>query len=422
LSNGGLLNARTQGQGNAGDVNIVASNTAAFDGVGSNGLPSGALSSVEETAVGRGGNINVAAGSIALTNGAQLRASTFGSGNAGNVNILASGTVSFNGVGSDGLPSGAFSSVNEEATGDGGSINISTRSLSVNHGAQVNVSSLEKAGNAGNLYIEADSIYLDNQGTFRADSVSGRGGNVYLQAQDLLLLRRNSQISAISGTSDAGGYGGNFSIDALFIAAIPSENSDIITNAFTGIGGNIRITAQGGIFGTQFRQQLTPKSDIVASGTVQLYIPNVNPTQGLVKLPTTPVDPSRQIDQGCSSAGRLAHQESKFTIIGRRGLPQSPTEVISPDMVQDDLGTPIASNPPTRESVKPSPSSPPQQLVEAQGWVVDDLGVVTLVAAAPTVTPHSGALVPASCQIRGTTGKVDERVGSSEELVSERSR
>jgi hypothetical protein len=88
-------------------------------------------------------------------------------------------------------------------------------------------------------------------------------------------------------------------------------------------------------------------------------------------------------------------------------LPSSPTEVIAPDMVQDDLGTPIATNPPTRESVKPSPTTPPKQLVEAQGWVVDDLGVVTLVAAAPTVTPHSGALVPASCQIKATTGKGD---------------
>ena len=48
---------------------------------------------------------------------------------------------------------------------------------------------------------------------------------------------------------------------------------------------------------------------------------------------------------------------------------------------------------------------------------MDDLGVVTLVAAAPTVTPDAPALVPASCQIRRTTAKADERVVRSEELV-----
>jgi large exoprotein involved in heme utilization and adhesion len=73
-------------------------------------------------------------------------------------------------------------------------------------------------------------------------------------------------------------------------------------------------------------------------------------------------------------------------------------------------------------SASPTPSSPPKQLVEAQGWVVNDLGAVTLVAAAPTVTPHSGVLVPASCQIKGTTRKADEGVVSSEELVPVRSR
>jgi len=71
-------------------------------------------------------------------------------------------------------------------------------------------------------------------------------------------------------------------------------------------------------------------------------------------------------------------------------------------MVQDDLGTAVAIHPATSQSVKPSPTSPPKQLVEAQGWVVDDKGVVTLAAAAPTVTPHSPALTPASCQIKAT--------------------
>jgi large exoprotein involved in heme utilization and adhesion len=39
----------------------------------------------------------------------------------------------------------------------------------------------------------------------------------------------------------------------------------------------------------------------------------------------------------------------------------------------------------------------PKQLVEAQGWVVDAQGKVTLVAQAPTVIPHPLAVTSASC-------------------------
>jgi large exoprotein involved in heme utilization and adhesion len=281
----------------------------------------------------------------------------------------------------------------------------------VRDGAEVSVSGLStqpERGDAGDLNVTANSIELDNQGAIAATTTSGNGGNIKLQVQDLLQLRQNSQISTTAGTLQAGGDGGNITIDADFIVAVAKENSDISANAFNGRGGNTNITATG-IYGIEFRPRPTSLSDITASsnsgvdGIVDISTLEVNPSQGLVELPTTPVDQTRQISQVCSAANR----ESRFTVLGRGGLPQSPTEVISPDMVQDDFGTPVASNPPTRESVKPSPASPPQQLVEAQGWVVDGKGVVTLVAAAPTVTPYSPALVPASCQISGTTGKGD---------------
>ena len=230
---------------------------------------------------------------------------------------------------------------------------------------------------------------------------TGGGGNIFLSAP-LLLLRRDSNITTNAQGKDIAG--GDITIDTDNLVAVPKENSDITANSQDFRGGNIKINASG-IFGIQFRNALTPLSDITATGkdsslngNVQIDIRDVEPTQGLVALPTNLVDASTQISQSCSAGGRLANRENNFTVSGRGGLPSSPTEVITPDMVQDDLGTPMASNPPTGESVKPSPSNPPKQLVEAQGWVVDDLGVVTLVAAAPTVTPHSPALTPASCQ------------------------
>jgi large exoprotein involved in heme utilization and adhesion len=414
VTGGGQLSASTGGEGKAGNVIINARDTVAFDGVGSDGFSSAAYSRVEEGAIGDGGNINITTGSLAVTGGAQISVSTGGEGLAGSVIITASDRVAFDGVGSNGISSGAYSRVEETGIGNGGDININTGSLSITNGAEGTVSNLG-TDNAGNLVVRANSINLDNSGKLTAESVTGSGGNIHLTTTDLLLLRRNSLISALSGTSGSNGIDGNINIDTKFLIAVPKENSDIVATGFGRTpGSNIQVNAES-IFGTQFRQQQTPESDIVASGTVKLNISYVDPNQGLVNLPGTLVDHTNQIAQGCSAGA--ANRENKFTVTGRGGLPQSPNEVLTPDMVQDDFGTPVASNPPTRDSVSPTPTSAPKQLVEAQGWVVNDLGVVTLVAAAPSVTPHSGALVPASCQIKGTTGTGDQGVVSSEELV-----
>jgi large exoprotein involved in heme utilization and adhesion len=285
---------------------------------------------------------------------------------------------------------------------DAGTLSVKTGRLVIGDGAQITVSSTS-SGKAGILELKAESILLDNQASLQANTTGG-GGNISLTTP-LLLLRRGSNITTNAQGSDI--PGGNITINTDNLVAVPKENSDITANSQDFRGGNIKINASG-IFGIQFRNAPTPLSDITATGNdsslngnVQIDIRDVNPSTGLAALPTNLVDRTNQIDQGCSASG--ANPESKFTVTGRGGLPQSPNEVLTPDMVQDDLGTPVASNSPTRESVKPTPTSSPKQLVEAQGWVVDDNGVVTLVAAAPNVTPHSGALVPASCQIRGTT-------------------
>jgi large exoprotein involved in heme utilization and adhesion len=318
--------------------------------------------------------------------------------------------------------SGVFANTLSTSRNRGGDVTISTGQLTVRHGAQVSVKS-EGTGNAGNLDITANSVLLHNRGQLIAETVSGEGGNINLQVEDLLLMGRNSLISAQAFNN---GNGGNIMIKPGLIVAVPKEDNDIVADAQQGNGGRINITTEG-IFGLEFRRQRTPKSEITASsqlgisGTVNITRLTVDPSQGLAALPANLVDQTNQIDQRCL-AGR-AKRENTFTVTGRGGLPQSPTEVISPDMVQDDLGTAVTSNPPTSESVSPTPTSPPKQLVEAQGWVVDDLGVVTLVASAPTVTPHSPALTPASCQESlGQGSQGDEGVGTPEEVVPVRSR
>jgi large exoprotein involved in heme utilization and adhesion len=295
----------------------------------------------------------------------------------------------------------------------------------------------------GQINITAHSILLDNEGKINARSRSGRGGNITLELQDLLLMRRESQISASAGTSNAPGDGGNITINAPngFVVAAPLENNDITANAFSGSGGNINIKANS-IFGfvrqtradletllqTQDPEKLKPSrldtSDITAfseqnrslSGTVEINTADVDPSKGLIELPINLVDVSQQISTDCNPGGKLA--SGSFIATGRGGIAPSPREpLMSNDAVPADwlkLGSERENragdvqNRVVIQQQRHAEDTPqkaefvnsPTEIVEAQGWVIDTNGNVVLVAQAPTVTPHSPSLASPSCAVK----------------------
>jgi large exoprotein involved in heme utilization and adhesion len=417
VTNGAVISASTFAYGDAGTVNITASDAIFIDGIGSHGFASAIASRVDKNAEGNGGNLNITTGSLYITNAAQLSASTSGIGDAGDVNITATDTVSVDGMSSNGFPSLIGSRVNDPGEGTGGNLNITTNNLSVTNGALVSVSSsnLSGQGSAGNLQITANSIFLDNQGKLSARTASGNGGNITLQVQDVLLLRNNSAISTNAGFDSTSGDGGNITIDAGFIIAVPQENSDITANAYEGRGGKINVTTQG-IFGIDYQEDLTSLSDITASsdfglsGVVEISRPDVDPSQGLTSLPTDIVDATGMIDYQCQVARSSA--ANKFTMTGRGGLPPNPNEPLGEENWVEDLGLPgqteVAEGArEVEEKASPalgnSPSSPANQIVEAQGWMIGAEGKVTLTDQVPAATPTTAISpqpwqVSASCQ------------------------
>jgi filamentous hemagglutinin family protein len=277
--------------------------------------------------------------------------------------------------------------------GPGGNLAIQTGELIVKDGGQISVNS-RTSGNAGNLKIAARSIFLNNEGKLTAISENARGGNIELQVKDELLMRGNSLISAESGIT-TGSTDGNIKIDAGVIAAIPSENSDIIARAER--GGNIDIKTKGGIFGIQFQEQLTPESDITGSGSVTFNIPDRDPSRGLVELPINLVDTSQQIDTSCNPGSK--QRASSFVITGRGSLPPNPSDTLTPDAVLVDWVT-LNPNIDNRKSpsvtTKPTTNAP-ERIVEATGWVRNSKGEVFLTANAPT-TPNGSWQKPVSCR------------------------
>ncbi|MCA1992471.1 MAG: filamentous hemagglutinin N-terminal domain-containing protein [Coleofasciculus sp. S288] len=326
--------------------------------------------------------------------------------NAGNITVRAE-SINLSGVSpTQGSPSGFFSDTEGQFSGHGGNINITTGSLRVADGAVVSARS-QGAGDAGNVNAIANFVELDNAGKLTAETAVGNGGNIRLRVQDLLLLRRNSEISTTAGKAGAGGDGGNITINADLIVAVPQENSDITADAFEGRGGNINITTQG-IFGIEVRNHPTPVNDITASsqlgidGNVEINSPDVDPGRGLAELPSNLVDATGLVDHSCS-VDRGTTQHSSFTLTGRGGLPPNPHEALSPDGDWEDWRIVEDNEQPTgqtTESLQRSELTPNRQqtIVEANGWVKNPDGQVILVAQASNVASQASWLPSPFCQ------------------------
>jgi filamentous hemagglutinin family protein len=209
----------------AGDINIDATGEITL----ADGLTS-ISNVVQQGAIGNGGNINIVTKSLSLLDGAILGTTTFGEGNAGNLQIEASGDVAIAGVSkSNGsLSSSLFSSVQAEAIGTGGSIEINARSLSVTDGAQI-ITLTAGAGDAGNIQIKArDNVTfarvrgngLASGALTRVDSnAQGTGGNINIEAGTLSV----TDGARLSASTFGIGSAGNVHIstrDAVILAGV----------------------------------------------------------------------------------------------------------------------------------------------------------------------------------------------------------
>ena len=386
VQDGAQVLATTYGKGSGGSLTVNAS-----DSVELSGRTSGLFADTQ--GAGAAGDLTITTGKLIARDEAQVFAGTAGEGQGGNLTVNASDSVELIGLQDAQFVSGLFTTT--QGSSAAGNLTIKTGQLVVRDGAEVAVNS-QGTGDAGDLEVAARSIQLDNQGTLTAETDSGQGGNIKLHDLDLLLMRRGSQVSATAGTASAGGDGGNIDIKTKFIVAVPSENSDIAANAYTGKGGRVQINSQG-IFGTQFREKPTPQSDITASsrfgvnGVVEINTPDIDPSRGLVNLPEAPISEGL-ITQGCP-----ADKENTFTVTGRGGLPPQPGEALRTSAVVVNGGRlePEVENRST--SVTTPVNSTPAPLVEAQGWVINAQGQVVLTSAPTTVTPDSSRSIPHTC-------------------------
>ncbi|MBD1847053.1 filamentous hemagglutinin N-terminal domain-containing protein [Cyanobacteria bacterium FACHB-63] len=384
VRDGAQVLSSTLDNGSAGQLTVNASESVELKGLPSldfliitglgsftaGGGDAGKLTINTTSLIVRNATLSTESLSISDENGQQFIPA---SGQGGNLTINASGSVE--------LSNRGFLYTITQGSGNAGNLTINTNKLLVQDSSEINTRSIG-VGNAGNITVRAQSTVLNNQSILNATTTTSQGGNVTLRVQDVLLLRRGSSISTTAGTAQAGGNGGNITIDGKLIVAVPRENSNITANAFLGRGGNVRITTQG-IFGIEPRFQETPLSDITASsefgisGTITLNTPDVDPSRGLVTLPTDLQDTSSLIASTCP-----ADEGNSFAITGRGGLPDDPRQPLMGERVWlDDRGQSSALNPQSVPAIAPQAS---KEIIEAQGWIRNQDGSISLVATYPS--------------------------------------
>ena len=185
-----------------------------------------------------------------MTDSGQISAATFGQGNGGNISIDASESVTIDGTTADGnFSSGIGNTVQPEAEGDTGEVNITTSELRLTDGGQISAATFGQ-GDGGNISIDAsESVTIDGT-TADGNGVTGIGNTVQPGAQGDTgeVNITTSELSLTNGGQiDAGtfgqGDGGNISIDASESVAIDGTTTDV--NGLTGIGNTVQPGAQG---------------------------------------------------------------------------------------------------------------------------------------------------------------------------------
>jgi filamentous hemagglutinin family protein len=376
MKQGGLIATATGGSGAAGSILLNTSESVMVDGsfISSNTIFSGA-----------GGDIAINTGRLEILQGGQISTSTLGRGNGGSVAIAASESVTVTGraTNADSLANEAEPLVSNisagaqplpSVTGNGGDLTINTPQLKIDDRAAISINSTG-SGDAGSLEVNADSIMLDRQGQILADTKSGRGGNISLNAENIIWRGASST----TATAGATGNGGNIKIETDNFISL--EDSRITANAFKGRGGNIQVDTQGLFI---CKSCLTASSALGLDGVVD--IETLEPTT--LNSLDIPQQPSQTQEVAVACPSEPGNTVSQLTITGRGGLPHRPQEPLNGRSLIEFV-SPTATIPtPKKQAILPPP---------ARGWYRQENGQVVLTAQAQVASAQNSPANTVDC-------------------------
>ncbi len=387
LANGSLVSAGTLSQGAGGDIIIDGSESIELSG-GDDRIPS--LVSTSTQGSGTGGQITLDTSKLTLKDGSQIQALA-GTGAGGTIAVNATESVELKGTGTllardreGNIVTNLFnsglsaSSGNENSPfelqpqGKSGNLIINTPKLTIADRGEISVSNFG-SGDAGDIKIDTTELNLATTGKIIANTASGAGGSIALNAERSVVLQDNATIST---TARQNGNGGNIAIATDNLVLL--DFNRISANAQNGSGGNIAIDTRGLFVSTN--STITASSELGTDGVVDITTLDVNSKIETAEPERSPLTAENYIATGCGLGQDFA--KNQFRNIGRGGLPPNPmTEIITEEMI-GDLGflTHVEAKDSNKLNVTHSKAV---EIVEANAWVVNDRGNIELVATNP---------------------------------------
>ncbi len=272
---------------------------------------------------GEAGNITIQSQHTTLTNGGFINAGTINSGQAGNITINATQKISLSNMSSI---SGSASST---SSGNAGGLRLYTPQLILENEGQISSFSLGR-GKAGSIMLTTDTasatqesgiyggeivftsktISLTNNSGIYSIPAQGKGSSVFVQAYNRLYVDNSAIITATLDAQDIIAGGVNVQSDGIIIL----NNSLLVANAVN--GGYIFIKAD---------QFISSSDSVIKATSVTIDAPDVNlsgfltaGSQPLLKLPGLSL--SR-----CASFSK--EHLSRFLITSRDVLPPTPEDL-----------------------------------------------------------------------------------------------
>ncbi len=289
----GLIEAFTEGPGNAGNIQINA----------------------QEVNLQNYGSINAATG----YNSEMSDFIESSSGQAGNITINATDKIALSDFSS--ITVGA----DNDTTGDAGNIDLNTPHLTLNS-AQITAYNAGE-GDAGSIDITTDTALLTGKSSIYTEAKNAGGGNIRMNVRDNLLMADDSWITAEAFGDKPENKGGNIEISnpALFRL----DNSQLRANAHAGNGGNIDINTEQ--FNVSGESRIDVSSELGLNGELILNSTKLK-DEFLVLSPPTFHDIALSLNR-CEG---LANNLSSLYLISRDTSPQSPGDLKSHPFVASD--------------------------------------------------------------------------------------
>ena len=223
FTNGAVILSETRGEGNGGDVEIIARDRVLVDGFSELiGADSAIASDVLSDGKGDGGDITITVteGSFEITGGALLVSGTQGKGNGGDVIINVRDQVLIDGIRINEESSRILTGVGlRTIEGNGGDIKIDANSIAVTNGARLDASTSGN-GKGGTINFTTNTLTVEDQGEVSTATFSQEnGGSIVIDAKESVLLKNDGLITS-RVERGATGTGGDIEITTSSLSLI----------------------------------------------------------------------------------------------------------------------------------------------------------------------------------------------------------